>query len=482
MTATRPRSRARGRQAAAPPPDAAGARPHAAGRTSRASRRCRGSRASHCKPRIDKAHARRARTRACSRSRAACRARSRSTSPAAAWTRPAARRCEYADLFGPRATSSSRCMRNGLATQAVDPRGPGRRSRARTGPARSSRPTTSTTCAPSDAEAQDVLHLHQHRASACTTSSALPHRDATSSTSAAARRWRTIFGEDSQALTAARPRSPTRCDIRLELGACHLPRFDIPGGEPAEACFRPAVRGGPARGATARSRRAVRERFENEKRVIAQDGLRLVLPDRVGPDPLRARAAASPSGPGAARRPARSWPTRSDITQLDPLRYDLLFERFLNADRISMPDIDIDFCTDRRERGHRVRARASTAPSSVAPDRDLRHAGARRPVIRDAGRVLDVPLPEIDKLAKMIPDGPNGAALEEARRGRQGAGRDVRRAASSCRSCSTSRCASRAWRATPRTHAAGVVITDRPLVELRAAVRGAGARSTRSSR
>ena len=57
-----------------------------------------------------------------------------------------------------------------------------------------------------------------------------------------------------------------------------------------------------------------------------------------------------PVGPGRARAPARWWPTLLGITDLDPIRYDLLFERFLNPERVSMPDFDIDFCQDNRER------------------------------------------------------------------------------------------------------------------------------------
>ncbi len=94
---------------------------------------------------------------------------------------------------------------------------------------------------------------------------------------------------------------------------------------------------------------AARERLEYEKRVIRELGF--VSYFLIVWDLIRwAREHGIPVGPGAARRPARSSPTCSTSPGVDPLRYDLLFERFLNSARISMPDIDIDFCKEGRER------------------------------------------------------------------------------------------------------------------------------------
>ena len=127
-----------------------------------------------------------------------------------------------------------------------------------------------------------------------------------------------------------------------------------------------------------RCRRAVAERLAYELGVINTRGLRRLLPDRPGLHRRRARARHSGRARAAARPPARSSPTRSASPTSDPLKFDLLFERFLNPERVSMPDIDVDFCFERRgEVIEYVRERYGR--DSVGPDRHLRHhEGARR--------------------------------------------------------------------------------------------------------
>lgn len=89
------------------------------------------------------------------------------------------------------------------------------------------------------------------------------------------------------------------------------------------------------------------------------------------------------------------------ITQLDPIRYDLLFERFLNPERVSMPDIDVDFCFERRQEviDYVVRKYGKDRVVQIVTFGTL----AARGVIRDVGRVLDLPYAQVDAIAKMIP-------------------------------------------------------------------------------
>ncbi|MCK7470029.1 MAG: hypothetical protein MZU95_03900 [Desulfomicrobium escambiense] len=110
-----------------------------------------------------------------------------------------------------------------------------------------------------------------------------------------------------------------------------------------------------------------------------------------------------PVGPGprlGGGKPRR--PTPSGSPTIDPIRYDLLFERFLNPDRMSMPDIDIDFCTDRPRRGHPVRHR-EIRPRPAWPRSSPSARCRPRAVIRDVGRALDMPYGEVDRIAKLIP-------------------------------------------------------------------------------
>src|SRR4029078_4988492 len=89
------------------------------------------------------------------------------------------------------------------------------------------------------------------------------------------------------------------------------------------------------------------------------------------------------------------------ITDLDPLRYDLLFERFLNPERVSMPDFDVDFCQDGRDRviEHAPKKYGSQSVAQIATFGTM----AAKAVVRDVGRVLDMPYNFCDQLAKLIP-------------------------------------------------------------------------------
>ncbi len=175
------------------------------------------------------------------------------------------------------------------------------------------------------------------------------------------------------------------------------------------------------------------------------------------------RTKGSPSGRAAGRAAGSLVAWSLGITDVDPLRYDLLFERFLNPDRISMPDIDVDLCE--RRRGEVIEyVRRKYGRDNVGQIITFNSMKARA-VIRDVGRVLDVPLAEVNRLCSLIPANPGKpTTLAEARR-------DVKELAEALRGNETYR---RLFDLGERlegvsrhagVHAAGVLIAPRPLVE-----------------
>ncbi len=170
-----------------------------------------------------------------------------------------------------------------------------------------------------------------------------------------------------------------------------------------------------------------------------------------------------PVGPGRGSAAGSLVAWALGITDVDPLRYDLLFERFLNPDRISMPDIDVDLCE--RRRGEVIEyVRRKYGRDNVGQIITFNSMKARA-VIRDVGRVLDVPLAEVNRLCSLIPANPGKpTTLAEARR-------DVKELAEALRDNETYR---RLFDLGERlegvsrhagVHAAGVLIAPRPLVE-----------------
>ncbi len=217
-----------------------------------------------------------------------------------------------------------------------------------------------------------------------------------------------------------------------------------------------------AAGRTKHRREEYGERLAWELSVIRKMGLSsyfLIVWDFI----RFARESGIPVGPGrgSAAGSLVAWTLR--ITEVDPLAYDLLFERFLNPDRISMPDIDVDFCE--RRRGEVIEyVRQKYGRENVGQIITFNSMKARA-VIRDVGRVLDVPLAEINKLCSMIPASPGKpVTLAEARR-------SVKELADALRDNEGYR---RLFDVAERlegvsrhagVHAAGVLIAPKPLVE-----------------
>jgi DNA polymerase-3 subunit alpha len=251
-----------------------------------------------------------------------------------------------------------------------------------------------------------------------------------------------------------------RCEVNLDPTGFHLPQLEIPEGYNAQSYLRHLTEAGLRRlyGDAFHAER-IQQRMEHELAIIERMGFEvyfLIVWDLCEFSRqqdiwwnVRGSAAGSIVAYGLG------------ITNLDPLAYDLIFERFLNPGRVTMPDIDLDYPDDRRQEMidytmHRYGA------DKVAQIITFGTLGARA-AIRDVGRALDIPLGEVDKVARLVPGGP-GVKLDDALAHvpellQQYEGIEyIRTLVDTAREVEgVSRHAS--------THAAGVVVTDKPLVE-----------------
>ena len=210
-----------------------------------------------------------------------------------------------------------------------------------------------------------------------------------------------------------------RVDIRIPEKIFHLPQFPVSqaSGEPEksdadylrELCEEGLLqRYGDERIAADPS---LRERLEYELGVITKMGFSsyfLIVWDFI----KYARDRGIPVGPGRGSAVGSLVAYCLKITDLDPLRFNLLFERFLNPERISMPDIDTDFCVERRDEV------IAYVTEKYGKDRVAQIVTfgtmAARAAIRDTGRALGVPLPDVDRIAKLVPSGPGGLSISRA--------------------------------------------------------------------
>lgn len=201
-----------------------------------------------------------------------------------------------------------------------------------------------------------------------------------------------------------------RCNVRLELGKFHMPEYRVPDGTTPEAYLEDLCRQGiKARGGVWDAGREERLRYELS--VINQMGFPgyfLIVRDFVN----FAKENRIMVGPGRGSAAGSLVAYLLGITNLDPIEYGLLFERFLNPERISMPDIDIDFCYERR--GEVI----SYVRNRFGEDRVAQiitfGTMAARAAVRDVGRVLGLPYGEVDRVAKLIPH-ELGISIAEAR-------------------------------------------------------------------
>jgi DNA polymerase-3 subunit alpha len=200
-----------------------------------------------------------------------------------------------------------------------------------------------------------------------------------------------------------------RCNLTLELGKSKLPRFPTPGDESLDDYLRDRAQEGLARrlaqlylDAAQRAEKlpVYQQRLEFEIKTILQMGFAgyfLIVADFIN----WAKSNGVPVGPGRGSGAGSLVAYSLGITDLDPLRYNLLFERFLNPERVSMPDFDIDFCQDGRDRViEYVREKYGTdCVSQIVTFGTM----AAKAVVRDVGRVLDLGYNFCDQLAKLVP-------------------------------------------------------------------------------
>ncbi|CAN1721814.1 DNA polymerase III subunit alpha [Hyphomicrobium sp. 1Nfss2.1] len=177
-----------------------------------------------------------------------------------------------------------------------------------------------------------------------------------------------------------------------------------------------------------------------------------------------AKSQGVPVGPGRGSGAGSLVAWTLTITDLDPLRFGLLFERFLNPERVSMPDFDIDFCQDRRDEVIRY-VQGKYGHDRVA--QIITHGKLQaRAVLRDVGRVLQMPYGQVDRLCKLVPNNPaNPVTLPEAIESEPKLQEEIARDPMVARLVEISKTLEGLYRHAS-THAAGMVIGDRPLVEL----------------
>lgn len=256
-----------------------------------------------------------------------------------------------------------------------------------------------------------------------------------------------------------------RCNVSIEFGHLHLPKYDVPEGYTIETYFTELSR-------NCLKKRLERvdpalhekywERLESELKVIVMkgfDGYFLIVWDFIN----YARKNGIPVGPGRGSGAGSLTAFALTITDIDPMKYNLIFERFLNPERESMPDFDIDFCPNGREQVIRY------VSEKYGHDRvsQIVTFGTLKPkaAVRDVCRVYNILLSEVDKLAKSIPDGPKITSFKVAFDTDPSLGENFKKIPYGDEILKHSENLEGLIRQIGM-HAAGVIISDTPIVEL----------------
>jgi len=277
---------------------------------------------------------------------------------------------------------------------------------------------------------------------------------------------RAQFAELPAALAASREIAD-RCNVTLDLGNNYLPNFPVPEGFTLESYLYDRARDGLKRrlealraAGTKVDEAAYRERLEHELRIICEMGFPgyfLIVWDFI----KHAKDEGIPVGPGRGSGAGSLVAYSLDITNIDPLTYDLLFERFLNPERVSMPDFDIDFCMHRRDEVIRYVAERYGA-DNVAQIVTFGMLKARS-CLRDVGRVMGMSYGDVDRIAKLVPEELNitlSAAIEKEPRLRE-----VVESSDEHRQLYETAKALEGLHRHSGVHAAGIVIGDKPIYE-----------------
>jgi DNA polymerase III subunit alpha len=263
-----------------------------------------------------------------------------------------------------------------------------------------------------------------------------------------------------------------RCNLRLEKVPSPFPHFDVPDGFTLDSYFEHITRQGFARrmeslrtlaanGRLKHSLADYEQRLARELGIIQQmkfSGYFLIVWDFI----RYARERGIPVGPGRGSAAGALVAYSLGITDIDPLQHELLFERFLNPERISMPDIDIDFCMNRR--GEVIEYVTHKYGRENVAQIITFGTMAAKAAIKDVGRAMDMPYSDVDRIAKMVPPTLNiklNDALKESVALQEAYQKDpqVRQLLDTARKLE-------GLVRNSGVHAAGVVISPRPLIEL----------------
>jgi DNA polymerase-3 subunit alpha len=281
-----------------------------------------------------------------------------------------------------------------------------------------------------------------------------------------------LFGKDFPEALLNTVAIAEMCELDLPFGQNHLPVYRVPEGFTTDTYFAKVARDGLAERWAAIKQKADRKfdyddyasRLEREIEVITKMGFPgyfLIVWDFI----KYARTSQIPVGPGRGSAAGSLVAYSMRITDIDPLQYELLFERFLNPERVSMPDIDIDFCVHGRQKviDYVADYYGRDHVSQIATFGTM----ASKAAIKDVGRALDMPYADVEKIAKMIPPPVRGRnvaiaqAILEVPELKKAIETDLRvkeviEIAMRLEGCSRH----------TSVHAAGVVISPKPLYEL----------------
>jgi DNA polymerase-3 subunit alpha len=263
-----------------------------------------------------------------------------------------------------------------------------------------------------------------------------------------------------------------RCNMRLEKVSNPFPHFDVPEGYTLDSYFehvtregfarrRGVLRGLEAEGRLKHSLTEYEQRLARELAIIQQmkfSGYFLIVWDFI----RYARERNIPVGPGRGSAAGSLVSYSLGITDLDPLQHELIFERFLNPERVSLPDIDIDFCMNRR--GEVIEYVTQKYGRENVAQIITFGTMAARAAIKDVGRAMDVPYSDVDRIAKMVPT-TLYIKLEQAIKDSPALQQAYESDAQVRQLIDTAKKLEGLVR-NAGVHAAGVVISPRPLIEL----------------
>ncbi len=210
---------------------------------------------------------------------------------------------------------------------------------------------------------------------------------------------RTLFSDVPQAIDNTQLIAD-RCNVEFEFGNTKLPHFEVPNGEDHFEYFKRQCYDGLYRHYGSVPDKSLIDRLEYELDIVRKMGYvdyYLIVNDFI----QYAKSQGIPVGPGRGSGAGSLAAYCIGITGIDPIKYNLIFERFLNPERVSMPDFDVDFCKERRQEviDYVIRKYGSDHVAQIIAFGTM----AARGSIRDVGRVLDMPYSTVDNIAKLVP-------------------------------------------------------------------------------